>query len=324
MIILGGCKHAIAFLMWIHRRSEEPAPTSVTCYWKRSTLSSIGTSKKFITAKELSNSKQSASQFDNTNFLEKLVGIAKERKLDNQITRHFILNYDDSIKSLSLHYLLLKYCKNSDQDNRNADSFLLFAKQHISSNLCIQAAKATKEQSSCPLWYERYGRITASTIYEAANCKTSNDSYVERIIGAVKLIETEAMRRGRNLEQEVLQEVEKKVKTKFNQSGIILLSDYPIFVASPDSYTQDYIVEVKYPLTEKSEERYINKDGSVANKFYSQMQIEMLFAKQTKGLFCMAKFDFETSKKVNLVWVDYKHNVRKENIFPLLLESVQK
>jgi len=213
MIILGGCKHAIAFLMWVHRRSEESAPTSVTCYWKRSTLSSIGTSKKFITAKELSNSKQSASQFDNTNFLEKLVGIAKERKLDNQITRHFILNYDDSIKSLSLHYLLLKYCKNSDQDNQNADSFLLFAKQHISSNLCIQAAKATKEQSSCPLWYElRYGRITASTIYEAANCKTSNGSYVERIIGAVKLIETEAMRRGRNLEQEVLQEVEKKVK----------------------------------------------------------------------------------------------------------------
>jgi len=65
------------------------------------------------------------------------------------------------------------------------------------------------------------------------------------------------------------------------------------------------------------------------------MQIEMMFAKRTKGLFCMAKFDFETSKKVNLVWVDYKHNVTesliasslkfwKENIFPLLLESVQK
>ncbi|KAI4468042.1 hypothetical protein MML48_2g00016748 [Holotrichia oblita] len=30
----GGCKHCIAFLMWLHRRSEEPAPTTVTCYWK--------------------------------------------------------------------------------------------------------------------------------------------------------------------------------------------------------------------------------------------------------------------------------------------------
>ena len=35
----GGCKHAIAFLMWLHRRSEEPATTAVKCYWKKSTLS---------------------------------------------------------------------------------------------------------------------------------------------------------------------------------------------------------------------------------------------------------------------------------------------
>ncbi|CAG9762581.1 unnamed protein product [Ceutorhynchus assimilis] len=28
----GGCKHSVAFLMWLHRRSEEPAPTAVSCY----------------------------------------------------------------------------------------------------------------------------------------------------------------------------------------------------------------------------------------------------------------------------------------------------
>ncbi|XP_044740060.1 uncharacterized protein LOC123301387 [Chrysoperla carnea] len=32
----GGCKHAIAFLMWVHRRSEEPSCTSMECYWKKS------------------------------------------------------------------------------------------------------------------------------------------------------------------------------------------------------------------------------------------------------------------------------------------------
>ncbi|KYQ59429.1 hypothetical protein ALC60_01545 [Trachymyrmex zeteki] len=160
-------------------------------------------------------------------------------------------------------------------DIRNVTNFLLFAKQHMSSNLCIEAAKATKEQSSCPLWYElRYGKITASTIYEAANCKTTN---------------------------EVLQAVEKKLRMKFYSTGLILLPDYPIFGASPDSYTDNYIIEVKCPLTEKSEDKYICKDGSVAKKFYSQMQIQMMFAKRTKGLFCMAKFDFETSKKVNRV-----------------------
>ncbi|XP_017298545.1 uncharacterized protein LOC108252092 [Diaphorina citri] len=38
----GGCKHKIAFLMWIHRRSEEPTPMEIQSYWKKSTLSSAG------------------------------------------------------------------------------------------------------------------------------------------------------------------------------------------------------------------------------------------------------------------------------------------
>ena len=41
--LIGGYKHALAVLMWIHRRSEDPAPTEVACYWKKSCLSSVGT-----------------------------------------------------------------------------------------------------------------------------------------------------------------------------------------------------------------------------------------------------------------------------------------
>lgn len=41
----GGCKHAIAFLMWVHRRSEEPSCTSVECYWKKFRLSRVGTAR---------------------------------------------------------------------------------------------------------------------------------------------------------------------------------------------------------------------------------------------------------------------------------------
>ncbi|CAG9768249.1 unnamed protein product [Ceutorhynchus assimilis] len=44
----GSCKHAIAFLMWLHRRSEEPASTSVTNYWKKSSLSKVGASLKYV------------------------------------------------------------------------------------------------------------------------------------------------------------------------------------------------------------------------------------------------------------------------------------
>ncbi|KAF5294441.1 hypothetical protein FQA39_LY13426 [Lamprigera yunnana] len=47
-----GCKHSIALLMWIHRRSEEPSCTEVQYYWLKSKLSRIGTTLKFITAKD--------------------------------------------------------------------------------------------------------------------------------------------------------------------------------------------------------------------------------------------------------------------------------
>lgn len=59
---LGGCKHALALLMWIHRRSEKPAPTEVECYWKKSTLSKVGSVIKFVEAKDLASRKKSCAQ----------------------------------------------------------------------------------------------------------------------------------------------------------------------------------------------------------------------------------------------------------------------
>ncbi|KAI4458070.1 hypothetical protein MML48_7g00011771 [Holotrichia oblita] len=44
-----GCKHAVAFLMWLHRRSEEVAVTSTTCYWKKPALAEVGQSTKYAT-----------------------------------------------------------------------------------------------------------------------------------------------------------------------------------------------------------------------------------------------------------------------------------
>ncbi|KAG4078273.1 hypothetical protein HA402_012983 [Bradysia odoriphaga] len=49
---LGGCKHAIALIGWLHRRSEEPSPTEQICYWKKSILSSVDTSKPYHTDTE--------------------------------------------------------------------------------------------------------------------------------------------------------------------------------------------------------------------------------------------------------------------------------
>lgn len=51
----GGCKHSVAFLMWVYyRRSKEPSSTEIQCYWKKSKLAHVGTNIKYITTKDLS------------------------------------------------------------------------------------------------------------------------------------------------------------------------------------------------------------------------------------------------------------------------------
>lgn len=50
---VGGCKHAVAFLACLYRRSEEPSPTSIACYWQKPELSEVGSNIKFIKIKDI-------------------------------------------------------------------------------------------------------------------------------------------------------------------------------------------------------------------------------------------------------------------------------
>ncbi|CAM1317993.1 Uncharacterised protein g6861 [Pycnogonum litorale] len=62
---LGGCKHGVALILWLHRRSEEPAPTQVACYWKTSKLSKVGSTIKFIKLAGIKSKGQQPPQNDN-------------------------------------------------------------------------------------------------------------------------------------------------------------------------------------------------------------------------------------------------------------------
>ncbi|KAL3279860.1 hypothetical protein HHI36_017366 [Cryptolaemus montrouzieri] len=77
----GGCKHAIALLMRVHRRSEEPSCTEVQCYWQKSKVLRVGTTLKFISAKDLS--KGSPMLPSNYTVLEKFLEEEKKRNLSN-------------------------------------------------------------------------------------------------------------------------------------------------------------------------------------------------------------------------------------------------
>ena len=96
-----------------------------------------------------------------------------------------------------------------------ADEFLEFVKKSIKDSMFEMVEEATRSQSDDPFWYEcRYGRITASLIHEAAHCQTSDGSLVKKIIGAAKIFQSKAMKRGKDLEKNVLLEVQKREKIK--------------------------------------------------------------------------------------------------------------
>lgn len=204
--------------MWVHRRSEEPEPTATICYWKKSRLAQVGTNIKCIRTKEMKQPKIKYDFGSTDNFFGKVLDEMQNLQLNSQISRHSIsLNI---CNKLSLHQLLIQF---AETQGTSADDFLAFSKQTMSIEECTKVAQETKLQSESKLWMEmRYGRITASKIYEVAHCKTERGTLVEQIIGAAKIIETEAMQRGKELEKKVLNRLQQKLQVKLKESGLLL------------------------------------------------------------------------------------------------------
>jgi len=129
--------------------------------------------------------------------------------------------------------------------------------------------------------------------------------------------------------------LEENLKITLHRSGLLLNPNFPVIGASPDAVTKNFVVEVKCPVSLKSEERYITKDNQIDNKYFAQIQLQMFMQNVKKGYFCMAKHDFETSQNIIVICVDYDEqflmkiinkamNFWKQNIFPLLFNGIIK
>lgn len=196
-----------------------------------------------------------------------------------------------------------------------------------------ESRKKTRDQKNDTLWHElRFGRITASNIYEASRCHTAEGSLVHRIIGATKIYDNIHMERGRRMEKLVIAEIEKQLKLKVEKSGILLIPSLPILGASPDGIGNNFILEVKCPSSEKTIKNYLPK-GQISAKCKGQINLQMLAAEKKKGLFCVADPNFENNKQFTFVWIEYDEkftynmiekavNFWKEHIFPVLLKSI--
>lgn len=308
LIVPGGCKHALAFLSWLHRRSEEPPKTSTQCYWKRSKMAGIGTSLKFIKAKGMGTLGRVDLPEDDGSFLRELLDASTS--VNTQLTKYY--GPPTSLENISIHNMECDFFGNNM--GSTPSEFIEFCKNSMTIEACQKAAYETVGQSDSPLWHNlRYGRVTASKFHEAAHCCTLDGSLVESILGA-KVYETKAIQRGRILEAQVLKVVEAINKIKFKKCGLILSNEYPIFGASPDALGENFIVEVKCPAKESTMKNYLTDSKEPTPKVMAQMQLQMHFAQKPTALYCVANHDFEISKKVMQLHVKYDEELCKNLI----------
>ena len=125
------------------------------------------------------------------------------------------------------------------------------------------------------------------------------------MFGASKLQDTTAMKRGRDLEELVIKQVEQERNLVISKTGLMISPTIPFFGASPDRLTKNYVIEVKCPLKENTVKNYLTRDGKLGEKCYAQIQLQMHLAQKRNALFCVASPSFERNKRVKIVHVEY-------------------
>nr|CAI5865985.1 unnamed protein product [Callosobruchus analis] len=113
----------------------------------------------------------------------------------------------------------------------NADTFVTYCKKIMENSDLEAVFDATIEQADSPLWHElRYGRVTASKIFDAAHCQTEDGSLVENIMGAYSFKETVAIKRGKSLEKQVVAVLEKVENIKIKNVDLFSINIF-LFLA---------------------------------------------------------------------------------------------
>lgn len=209
-------------------------------------------------------------------------------------------------------------CEFSADDIEDADEFLSFASEEMRKyNIVDVIQEKTIDQEKCDLWWDmRLGRITASTIFDATRCSTPNGYLVNQLLGLTKVPSTVEMQRGIRLQEEVIHVVSKKLNVPLKRCGLLLDPQYPVIGASPDAIGPNFVVEIKCPMTQENVKNYVvpNTNNRLNKKFYSQIQLQMHLKRVQFGYFAIASPDFESTKNVKIIRVDYNFQFTKDLI----------
>ena len=305
----GGCKHAIAFVFWLLRRSEEGSVTDVKCYWKKAKLSNI---KNLSPFKVSSEEKKGVLEPDvnKVAFRKEALSMLKAQGFSAKTQAAKLMGFEDRcIQNLYMDMLVRKYVDKVGVENLALEGFLHFCKTAVHLDICTDVEQCTRAQKDSPMWHHvRFGRVTASRLYEVAHCRTVQGSLVESMLGASKFAGTTATRRGVVLEGKVLSQVSTLLGVKCSPSGVCVSMKWPMFGASPDAVVLlpsgqvCAVVEVKCPVSDQAVGRYYDMvKGSIMPRYRAQLQLQMLLAGCEEGYFCVASPDFETSGDVKVI-----------------------
>lgn len=263
-------------------------------------MSHIGSNVKFVTINEYAKTKKLTNSLTEKNNIsdnleicdgdlpESMINYNYKKEPESHFIQFFKIN---TVRQLSM---LFCYCSVIYEDDKfQVQNFLNFCRNFMSLENCKLCYEKTMDQSNAHLWFElRFGRITASIIYEASRCTVADGTLFKKILGLFSVIESKALERGKNLEKEVFSKVQSSIKKPIKKCGLFLNQNYPMLEVSPDGMTNGAVFEVKCPFTEKTVESYYDKNMIIVNKYRAQIQLQMLFAKKKNWLFLRCKSRF--------------------------------
>lgn len=282
--------------MWLHRRSEEPSPTEVTSYWKKSILSSAGIAP--IEINKLSGRGADTYFMPTTSVIEMF-----KTKVKSQSSSWSVCNvFNSNINVCDIHTLV----------KESFDDFQSSIREELTDEAIKKLEKETRGQASSEKWHlAHYGRITASKFYNAAHCRTAEGALLNTILGR-KTPQTAAMKRGSELEDDVYLLVKNKLKD-VRKCGLFLSKKYPLFGASPDGIGKEYVLEIKCPSSEKTVNNY-HKDEKLHPKYELQIQLQMAMTERKKGYFIIADPQFEKNSQFTMIEVSFNARLLNENV----------
>lgn len=256
---------------------------------------------------DLENDENSSAAANTVNF--PVIKISKKKKTKN-LTEKQLEEINSVADVLRVDNLLRSFGKKGSYED-----FYKHCANVMSENahLIAKANKLTVEQADTDLWHQlRVGRVTASRLYETTRCTVKNGSLVDKYLGKSSGWSF-MMYRGTVLEEYVFKEVQQEYPS-LKRCGLIMCHEkHPLFAASPDGLHDDFVLEIKCPGTPNTFQMYTNID-KLNKKYFAQIQLQMFVTGKKKALLAVASLDFETTRKITKLWIDYDEEYTTEMI----------